>query len=40
MYIQNRKRLKDTENKLVITKWEGGGGQIRGMGVTDTNYYI
>ena len=26
MYIQNRNRLKDTENKLMVTKGEMGGG--------------
>ena len=40
MYIQNR--LTDIEIKSVITKEERarGEGQIRGMGLTDTNYYI
>ena len=39
MYIQNRNRLTDIKNKLVVT---GGGGklQIMGMGLTDTDYYI
>ena len=32
----------DVENKLVVTKGErkGGEGPTRGMGLTDTNYYI
>ena len=35
-------RLTDIENKLVVSKGEREGeeGQIRGMGLTDTNYYI
>ena len=41
MYILNRNRLTDIENKLVITQGEGRGEeQIRGMGLTDTNYHI
>ena len=42
MYMQNRSRFRDKENKLVVTKEEreGGEGQIRGMGLIDTNYYI
>ena len=36
MYMQNRNRLTDIENKHMITK---GEEQIRGMGLTDTNYY-
>ena len=40
MYIQNRNRLTDVENKLVVTKGEreGGAGQISGMGLT--HYYV
>ena len=28
-------------NKCIVTKWEkeGGEGQIRSIGLTDTNYY-
>ena len=39
MYMQKRNRLTDIENKLVVTKGERerGEGQIRGMGLTDTN---
>ena len=35
------KRLIGIENKLLVTKREryGGESQIRGMGLTDTNYY-
>ena len=41
MYMQNRNNLTDTENKFVNTKGERERGrQIRGMGLTDTNYYI
>jgi len=40
MYIQNRNRLTGIENKLIVTK--GGEvreeGQIRGMGLTDTDH--
>ena len=39
MYIKNR--LKDIENKLNCQRGEGKGeGQIRGMGITDIDYYI
>ena len=41
MYMQNRNRLTDTENKFVNTKGERERGrQVRGMGLTDTNYYM
>ena len=32
----------DIEDKLMVTKGEveGGEGQIRGMGLTDTNHYV
>ena len=30
-YLQNRNRLTDTENRLVVAKGEGGGGE--GLGV-------
>ena len=41
MYTQNRNRLTDTENKLVVSqKREKGEGQIRDMGLRDTNYYL
>ena len=42
MYMQKRNRLTDIENKLVVTKGEREvrEGQIRGMRLTDTNYYV
>ena len=40
-YLQNRNRLTDIENKLMITKGERGReGQIRSLGLADTYYYI
>ena len=33
---QNKKRLTDTRNKVMVTK---GMWQIRSIGLTDTNYY-
>ena len=41
MYRQNRRRLTDIENKLVVTKGEreGGEGQIRAMRSTDIIIY-
>ena len=40
--MQNKTRLTDIENKLVVTKGErgDGGGQARGMGFRDTNTYV
>ena len=40
--MQNRNRLIDIENILVVTKGERekGEGQIRGMELRDTNYYV
>ena len=35
MYMQNRNRIPDRENKLVITKQ--GEGQMRGVRLTDKN---
>ena len=37
-YLQNRNRPTDSENRLVVTK--GEGGKNRSLGVTDTHYYI
>ena len=41
-YLQNRNRLLDIENRLVVAK--GGGREWSGMdgevGVGSTNYYI
>ena len=40
-YIQNRNRLTDRENKLMVTKGERWReGQIRSLGLTDTQYYV
>ena len=33
---QNRNRLTDIENKLMVTKGERQGRQIRSLGLTDT----
>ena len=33
-------RLTDIEIKLVVTKGKREGGRDRGIGLTDTNYYI
>ena len=39
--MQNRKRLTDIEKKLVLLERKGKGeGQIRGMGLRDTNCYV
>ena len=40
--MQNRNRLTDIENTLVVTKGERDGeeGQIKCMELIDTNYYI
>ena len=35
-----RNRLTDIENRLVVAKWEGGGGWIRSLGLADANYSI
>ena len=41
MYMQNRHRLKDIENKQVVIKGEGEGkGQDRVMVLRDINYYV
>ena len=38
---QNRNRLTDIENKLVVTKEEREGeGQDRSLGLADTDYYV
>ena len=41
MYIQNRNRLMNTENKLMVTKGEreGGGDKLGVWDLTDTSYY-
>ena len=28
MYLQNRNRLSDTENKLMVAKWDGGRDKL------------
>ena len=40
MYLQNRNRLIDLENKIVVTRGEGiGEGQTKGIGLLDKNFY-
>lgn len=39
MYIQDRDRLTDIENELVITKGERKGRRVK-LGVRDVNYYV
>jgi len=40
MYMQNRNK-RDIENKLVLPKDRGKGeGQIKGIKLADTNYYV
>ena len=34
--LQNRSRFTDTENKLIVTKGKSGEGQIRKLGLTET----
>lgn len=39
IYLQNKNRPTDTENKLIVTKREREGGEKnRSTGLTDTNY--
>ena len=38
--LQNRNRVADMENKLMVTKGERGEGLIRSLGLTDTHYYV
>ena len=38
--IYPKQRQTDLENKLMVTKWTGKlEGQIRSLGLADTNYY-
>ena len=37
--MQNKNRWTDRENKLVVTKGRERRGQIKGMGLRNTNYY-
>ena len=40
-YLQNRNRLRDTENRLVAAKREGeGNGWAGSLGFVDANYYV
>ena len=39
--LQNRSRLMDLENKVMVTRWKGGGeGKIGSLGLTCTQCYI
>ena len=41
LYLQNRNRLTDIENRLVVAKGEGvGEGRTERLGPADANYYI
>ena len=39
-YLQSRNRLTGLENKLMVTKGEGGEEKIRSLELTYTHYYI
>ena len=40
-YQQNRNRLTDIENRLVVAKGDGEGvGWTESLGLVDANYYI
>ena len=39
-YLQNRNRLTDIENKLMVTKGEGGRDKLGVLGLAGTNYCI
>ena len=43
-YLQNRKRLTDTENRLAVAKGAGGAvegvGWMGSLGLVDANYYV
>ena len=39
-YLQNRSRVTDVENKLMVTGGKRGKGQIGRLGLTYTHYYI
>ena len=36
-YLQDRNRLPDTQNRLVVTKVGGEGGRIESLGLADVN---
>lgn len=39
--LQNRNRLKDTEHRRVVIKWERcWAGQTGGLGTTDRHYCV
>ena len=41
IYLWNRNRLTNIENRLVVTKWERAGEWWTGVwGLADANYYI
>ena len=40
MNLQNRNRLTDIENRLVVAKRKTGEGWIGSLGLADANYYI
>ena len=41
IYLQNRNKLTDIENRLVVAKGEGEGeGWTGSLGLVDANYYI
>ena len=41
VYLQNRNRLTDVENRLVAVKGKGVGvGWTESLGLVDENYYI
>ena len=41
MYVQNRNRLTDIENKFTVASGEKGGeGQGRDMKLRDTHYHV
>ena len=41
MYLQNRNRLTDIENRLAVAKVKGvGEGKTGSGGLADVNYYI
>ena len=40
-YLQNKNRVRDTENRFVVAKGEGGGeGWIGSLGLAEANYYM
>ena len=39
IHMQNRNRLTDIENKLIVTKAGGREGHVKHTGLTNSNYY-